>query len=321
MNFILLILIIVFSVVLIKSADFTVVALKKLATGSGVLGLSAVIIAVGTSFPELFVGITSAIEGKPGLALGVALGSNIANIALIGAGAAIISGRVMIPDSILKKIIWTSFFCGLAPYILLLDGNLNRVDGLILIFIYASYIFGFFRKFYERAVEEHEKGISFTKLIRKIEHFAEDRWKSLGSIFIGISLMLFSADTIVKFSEVLADGLGISVFVIGLFILAIGTSLPEFAFSLRSLKDKEPEMFIGNIMGSIVANTTLIVGLSALIRPIESLTYQRYLIPAFVFVITFLLFYYFVRTKKRLERWEAGLLLAVYVIFFLVELI
>lgn len=321
MDFLLLFLIIVFSVTLIKSADLTVVALKKISHGSGVLGLSAVIIAIGTSFPELFVGITSAVEGKPGLALGVALGSNIANIALIGAGAALISGRVSISDYVMKRVVWMSFACGLVPYILLLDGNLNRIDGLIMIFIYASYIFGFFRKYYERALEEQEKGISFAKLVRRVEHIASDKWKSLASVFIGISLMLFSADTIVKFSGVMAERLGISIFVIGLFILAIGTSLPEFAFSLRSLKDKEPEMFIGNIMGSIVANTTLIVGISALIRPIESLSFQRYLIPLGVFTTVFLLFYYFVRTKRRLDRWEAGVLIGIYLLFFLLELI
>lgn len=321
MVFLLLILIIIFSIVLIKSADITVIALKKISGRVGIVGLSAVLVAIGTSLPELFVGITSAIAGKTALSLGVALGSNIANIALIGAGAALIAGRVNIPENIIKKIVWVSFACGILPYLLLIDGNLTRIDGIILVLVYLSYIFSFFNHYHQRAVEEHEKGLSFTKYLRKVEHFAEDKWKSFVGVGIGISLMLFSADTIVKFSSLLAERISISIFVIGLFILAIGTSLPEFAFSLRSLKDKEPEMFIGNLMGSIVANTTLIIGISVLINPIKAVLPMKYLAPGLVFIFVYLLFYFFIRTKKRLDRWEAGVLLAIYVIFFLVELI
>lgn len=320
MNGILLGLIVIFSVVLIKSADSTVIALKKLAGKSGIIGLSAVIVALGTSFPELFVGITSAFEGKSGLSLGVTIGSNIANIALIGAGAAMIAGGVTISESILKKIVWVSFICGLIPYVLILDGNLNRIDGLILILVYFSYILSFFKSFHAKAKEEMAKGFAFTRFVKKVEHITEDKWKSLAGVFIGISLMLFSADTIVKFSGILAEKINIPIFVVGLFILAIGTSLPEFAFSLQSLKDKEPEMFIGNILGSIVANTTLIIGFTVFINPIQNISYPKYLFPAFIFILVYLLFFYFVRTKKRLDRWEAAVLLVIYIIFFLVEL-
>lgn len=321
MIFILLILVIVFTVVLIKSADITVISLKKISGKTGVIGLSAVLIAIGTSLPELFVGITSAIAGKPSLSLGVALGSNIANIALIGAGAAIITGRVVISENIIRKIVWVSFACGILPYLLLIDGNLGRIDGVIMLVVYLSYILSFFKRYHQRALEENQKGVSFTKFVRKIEHLAFDKWKSITGITIGIFLMLFSADTVVKFSSLLAEKISIPIFVIGLFILAIGTSLPEFAFSLRSLKDKEPEMFIGNLLGSVVANTTLIIGLTVLINPIRSVAPIKYIIPFGVFVIVYLLFYYFIRTKKRLDRWEAGVLLLIYVLFFLVEVV
>ncbi len=320
MTILLLILIIIFSMVLIRSADLTVIALKKLVIKGGAIGISAIIIAIGTSFPELFVGITSAIAGKSSLSLGVALGSNIANIALIGAGSALISGRVSITESIIKKIIWISFACGILPYILLLDGNLGKIDGLVMIFVYISYILYFFPRYKEKVLGGHHHRIVLLKLVGNIEHYAEDKWKSLAGVFIGISLMLFSADTIVKFSNVLAEKINIPIFIIGLFILAIGTSLPEFAFSLRSLKDNEPQMFIGNLLGSIVANTTLIVGLSVLINPVKILNPQRYLIPGAMFVFVYLLFYQFIRTKKRLDRWEAGVLVLIYIIFFLVEL-
>lgn len=322
MTALLVFLIIVFSIVLIKSADITVVALKKIVSKKEIIGISAIIIAIGTSFPELFVGITSALSGKASLSLGVALGSNIANIALIGAGAALLSGTVSISGDSFKKIIWISLACGILPYLLLLDGYLGRVDGLVMVFVYLSYILYFFPRYKEKVLEGgHNHGIVLSKFVVKVEHFAESRWRSLAGVFIGISLMLFSADTIVKFSTFLAERINIPIFVVGLFVLAIGTSLPEFAFSLRSLKDGEPQMFIGNLLGSIVANTTLIIGLSVLINPVAVLSPQKYLVPGIVFIFVYLLFYMFIKTKKRLDRWEAAVLISVYIIFFLVELI
>lgn len=296
-------------------------ALKKLVSKTGTVAVSAIIIAIGTSFPELFVGITSSLSGKSSLILGVVLGSNIANIALIGAGAALISGKVHIPELIINKIIWISLACGVLPYFLMLDGALGKTDGLIMIFVYISYILYFFPGYKEKVLSGgHYHRIVVVNFVNSIEKYAEDKWKSLASVFIGISLMLFSADTIVKFSGVLAERAGIPVFIIGLFILAIGTSLPEFAFSLRSLKDNQTQMYIGNLLGSIVANTTLIIGLSVFINPVVILNPQRYLIPGIMFTLVYLLFYYFVRSKKRLDRWEAGVLLLLYVLFFLIEL-
>ena len=321
MTIILLAFIIIFSVVLIKSADLTVISIKKIAGGTGLIALSAIVIAIGTSFPELFVGITSAIEGEPGLSLGVTLGSNIANIALIGAGAALIAGGVSISEAIIKRLIWVSFACGVLPYILLIDGNLSRIDGFVMVLVYFSYILNFFKGYHHQALGERTNNVSLTKIVRRVEHFAEDKWKSLARIFIGVSLMLFSADTIVKLSNLLADKMGIPIFIIGLFVLAVGTSLPEFAFSLESLKDKEPQMFIGNLMGSVVANATLIIGLSVIISPINSLNSSKYIFPGIVFISVLLLFYLFIRTKRRLVRWEAGVLLIIYFLFVLIELL
>lgn len=321
MTYLLLILIIIFSIILIRSADLTVIALKKLASKGSIIGISAIIIAIGTSFPELFIGITSAIAGKPNLSLGVALGSNIASIALIGAGAALISGRVSISESIVKKIVWVSFACGVLPYVLLIDGSLGRIDGLVMIFIYISYILYFFPGYKEKVLEGYHHKIILMSVVNKVEQYTENKWKSLAGIFVGISLMLFSGDTIVKLSSIFAENIGIPIFIIGLFILAVGTSLPEFAFSLQSLKDKEPQMFIGNLLGSIVANTTLIVGLTILINPISNIDTQRYLLPAGIFVFVYLLFYLFIKTKKRLDRWEAGVLILIYFTFFLIELL
>ena len=317
----LIILIIIFSFVLIKSADIAVIALRRITRGASVFGISAVLIALGTSFPELFVGVTSALEKSPNLSLGVILGSNIANIALIGGMAALIAGRVEVHGEFLHRDVWIAFIASLIPLVLALDGNLNTIDGIILILIYLAYAISFFKHRFLEIGNQDIDGKFFLKFFRKVNHMESKKSKEIGRLFVGIVLLLFSADIIVRFSSILADYLNIPVFVIGLFILAIGTSLPEFAFSLRSLEDHQPTMFFGNLLGSIIANSTLIVGLVSIINPIEIIAIDHYLIAAVSFLITFLIFYFFIRTKHRLDRWEALSLLILYLFFVVVEFV
>jgi len=122
--------ILLFCWLLIRSADIAVSAIKGISNNSQTSNfvVSALIIALGTSFPELFVGITSALERSTNLSLGVVLGSNIANIALIGSSAAVYSGRIHVYGGFLKRDIWMAFAAGVLPIILATDGSLSQVD-------------------------------------------------------------------------------------------------------------------------------------------------------------------------------------------------
>jgi cation:H+ antiporter len=317
----LIFLIIIFSFVLIKSADIAVIALRRITRGASVFGISAVLIALGTSFPELFVGVTSALEKSPNLSLGVILGSNIANIALIGGMAALIAGKVEVHGEFLHRDVWIAFIASLIPLVLALDGDLNKVDGIILVLIYLAYAISFFKHRFLEIGNQNIDGKFFLRFLRKVNHMESKKSKEFGRLFVGIVLLLFSADIIVRLSSLLAGYLNISVFVIGLFILAIGTSLPEFAFSLRSLEDNQPSMFFGNLLGSIIANSTLIVGIVSIINPIKIVSVDHYLIAVVAFIVTYLTFYFFIRTKHRLDRWEALSLLVLYILFVVVEFV
>jgi cation:H+ antiporter len=132
---------------------------------------------------------------------------------------------------------------------------------------------------------------------------------------------LFSADAIVKLSLSLASHANIPIFVIGLIILAVGTSLPELAFSLRSVTDHEPSMFFGNLLGSTIANSTLIIGIASFISPIEVIAINQYFKAVIAFVVVFIVFWLFIRSKHRLDRWEASMLVLLYIIFLVVELV
>ena len=319
----LILLLIIFSFLLVKSAGLVIVALRRIArwTKTGVFALSAIILAIGTSFPELFVGITSAIEKEPSLSLGVILGSNIANISLVAGLTAFVAGKVHVHGDFLKRDVWIALVAGILPIILILDGELSRIDGLVLLAAYGAYASSFFRARFMEVAKEHKKESFFYRFLRRFNHINTRRTKEYGRLFVGIALLLFSADVIVKVSTQLASIANIPVFVIGLVLIAIGTSLPEFAFSLRTLEDHEPSMFFGNLLGSTIANSTLVIGTVSVIHPIKVLAVNQYFIAVIAFIVIFLSFWYFIRSKHRLDRWEAGLLLLLYLIFLIVEFI
>ncbi|OGM11842.1 hypothetical protein A2V80_03730 [Candidatus Woesebacteria bacterium RBG_16_39_8b] len=316
-----IVILVLFSFVLIKSADTVVYALRGINSrmGTGVFALSAIILAVGTSLPELFVGVTSALEGSSELTFGVVIGSNIANIALIGGVTALIVGKVNIHGDYLKKDFLIAIVAGMLPVIFILDGSLGRVDGLILLSLYAAYLARFFKTKFAEISQEHKKESYFFRFLREIQFIERGIKHDAVKLFFGVAVLLFSADVIVKSSIAIANGFGISVFVIGLIVIAIGTSLPELAFSLRSLEDHEPSMFFGNILGSTVINSTLILGLTSFIYPIRIGSLDKYLEAVITFLVASIVLWSFVRTKHRLDRWEAAVLIIIYLIFVTLE--
>ena len=314
--------IILMSIVLIKSADVVIVAIRRISkeTHTGIFALSAVILAIGTSFPELSVGITSALEGNSVLALGAVAGSNIANLSLVVGLTTLVAGKVRVHPNFLKRDVVIALFAGVLPLLLLIDGELNRVDGLILIAVYIAYAGSFFRQRFSQIAKEYEEEESFVyRFYRKFNHIDAQKRSEFGKLFVGIALMLFSADMIVRFASELAFMANIPQLVIGLIVIAIGTSLPEFTFSLESVREHEPSMFFGNILGSTIANSTLIIGIVSLINPIEIHETGRFTLAAISFVAIYLMFWYFIRTKHRLDRWEAGILLLFYATFLILE--
>ena len=281
--------------------------------------LSALLISVATSFPELSVGISSGLEGTPSLSLGNIMGANIANISLIAGLSAWVAGRVGVHGDFLKRDVAFALIAGMLPLIFVLDGELGRSDGLILLIAYAAYASSFFKHRFLQIAEEHKKGSYIQRFLRRFTHVSTDKTKEAGRLFLAICALLIAANIIVRIARVLAESAGIPVFLIGLILVSIGTTLPELAFSFRALDDKEPTMFFGNILGSIIANSTLIIGITAILSPIKVFDAKEYITAAVAFVLIFLTFWFFIKSKLKLERWEAGFLLLLYLIFVVVE--
>lgn len=318
-----LFLIFLFSFLLIKAVDVLIINLKRLAesTWLGEFFITSFILALATSLPELFVGISAAIEGSPTLSLGNVIGSNIADLSLVIGGAALLGGGLSVSGVFLKRDVFYAFLAGAAPMVLLYDRSLSRLDGVILLALYGFYNFSVLSHRVEEVAEERggEEG-SIRKIIRRFNHIPSTKqMKALGWIFLGAALLLFSADMLVRAATSLALGLNLPILLIGLVLVAVGTSLPELAFEVKAVREKKPRMVFGDLLGSIVANGTLVIGVTALISPFSVRAFADYLLATMAYVTVFGLFYFFIRTKRKLERWEGAFLLGFYLAFVFFE--
>jgi len=315
-----LLVILITSVVLFKASDLVSVNIRGLAqkTGLGQMAIASLLLALTTSFPELFVGLTSAWQGQANLSLGNVIGANIANLSLVVGGAALWGGDVAVRGSFLRKDVFYTFLAGLAPLVLLVDGRLGRLDGLVLIIIYLVYCFWIFgnHNHHQDNQNQHENAGHF--LVRQFK--SRSTRKELFWILTGIGLLLLSAQVVVACAKAVALGLGVPVLLVGLLVVSVGTTLPELVISARAVAKKMPQMVFGNVLGSIAANGTLILGLVALLSPINEVNLGEYLLAIGEFVLVFTLFYLFIRSKNSLARVEGLILVLTYCLFVVTAL-
>ncbi|MBM3205436.1 sodium:calcium antiporter [Candidatus Shapirobacteria bacterium] len=319
-NFGNLLLIFLLSFILIKATDILILNFKALSQKTHLrkFALTGLVLGLATSLPEFFVGLTAAFEGRSILSLGNIMGANMANLSLVVGGAALIGGVIKVHGSFLRRDIFYAFLAAASPLLLLSDKSLSRVDGLILLALYVFYQVAVFTE--KTDGSEKREDYQARRLLRsfKISDKGALR-KEIGWIFLGIALMLFAADALVKIAVKLAIVFNLPLLLIGLLIVSVGTTLPELIFEIEALKERQSSMVFGNLLGSIVANGTLIIGLVALISPFTLQNLDSYLISTMAFLLIFILFYFFVRTKRCLERWEGGFLLLVFFLFVFLE--
>ncbi len=286
------------------------------ATKTRSFGLAAILAALSTSMPELIVSITSALNGKNELTLGNIMGSNIANISLVMGLAALIGGMVKGTGIIIKREVFYAFLAGTAPVLFLLDGSLSRFDGLALLLIYVMFVV---KELTNPTInkETNSKRHKTNTLHRWANAKVE---RHLLLFFASIGVMIGAAELLVITSINLAQAAQVPIFLIGLFVISIGTTLPELVFEIQAIRRKESSLAFGNSIGSIVINSTLILGISAYIHPITLVSDKSsYLLSILGFIIIFGFFWNFTRTKQKLDRKEGLILVITYAVFALVQ--
>lgn len=315
------------SYVLSRSTDILVAGINQLGEGTAVesYGLTAFLVALATSLPELFVGVSAALQGEPLLPIGVVLGSNIANVSIVIGGAAMVGGVVKAKDHIYRKELVYAFLIGALPLLLMIDGRLSRIDGVVLLVVYVFYVMETMAKKktkrrLERAGDEYYKGSGLGHRILVLVG-RKDVEQGLLRLIVGSALLIVVSDLVVRLSVQMAHMINIPVILIGLFMVSIGTSLPELTFEIKTVGRKEYLMAFGNIIGSTVTNSSLILGLVAFLNPVVlGETVSAYFVSVAAFVLLYGLFWYFVYSSKRLERWEGLALVLFYLVFVVVQM-
>ncbi|MED6317495.1 MAG: calcium/sodium antiporter [Pseudomonadota bacterium] len=254
-------------VILVWSADVFIdgatALAKKFSVPSFLIGV--LILGIGTSAPEMVVSVLAALEGSPELALGNAYGSNIINIALV-LGATVLISPIIIRKGIVKRDLPLLLLITAIAAWQLRDGILSQVDGLILLVLLIAVLGSQIVLSIREGYHEHEEDIDNADSDATEPSVA----RGLGSLLLGMLMLVLSSRAIVWGAVELATLWGLSELIIGLTIVAVGTSLPELVSSLSAARKGEHDMALGNIIGSNVFNTLAVVGLATVIAPIAA---------------------------------------------------
>lgn len=232
--------------------------------------IGMVIVGFGTSAPEMVVSILSAMNDTPQLALGNAYGSNIANIALILGVTALIA-PVVVQKQAMSRDIPVLIAMTALTVLLLVDGNVSLIDGAVLLVAFAA-IMGFNILSELRAKRKRRKsgGVSEVSEFEEIPAEGVSIGKAVLYLLVGLVLLIVSSRMLVWGAVYMAHALGVSDLLIGLTIVAVGTSLPELASSIAAARRGENDLAVGNIIGSNIFNTLVVVGLASVIAPIKA---------------------------------------------------
>lgn len=273
--------------------------------------LAFILMALATSLPEFFVGINSALAKAPVLSLGNIIGSNIVNLSLILGAVVIFAKGIKIESKIAKRDAWIVFFISILPLLLLVDKNLSQADGGILLIVFIWYL-----RHILKAKEAFRKRMDH--IVRTIERF-QQFVRDLLIFVAAIAILLISSWGVVKTATLIAEGLELPLVLIGLVLVAIGTSLPELVFGIKAVITKHEGMNLGNLIGSTVMNSTLILGITALIYPIRIENFNMILTGGLFMVFIILIVNFFIATKEKISRKEGVMLIGLYVAFLIIE--
>jgi len=283
----------------------------KLGMSSGLIGLT--IVAFGTSAPELLVSVSAALKGNSDISIGNVIGSNIANIGLVlgfsGVFYPIMIKRTHLRFDYLITILVSLLFFGLSY-----NGNIQIWEGLLLFglfIIFNLYLF----KSVKGGVNE-EPGHEAEEEIENVKGYG---WIAALGLFVGgIVGLYFGSNLLVENAVLISREFGVSERIIGVTIIAIGTSLPELITSIMAALAKETDMALGNILGSNIMNILSIIGLTAIIQPIN--VSPEFIQSDFIWMIGFtLILFPLMKTKMQISRLEGVILLLGYFayLFFL----
>ena len=302
---------------LVWGGNWLVTGASRLAESFGIprLIVGLTIVAFGTSAPELLVNLSSVFNGSTDLALGNVVGSNIVNIGFILGLAGLIM-PIIVQAVLIRREIPIMIATAILSFVLSLDGELGMADGLILVAGFAAFTW--------LMVTSALKDKSVTTA-PDVTEFPQEEVKAInrgleaGRLLAGLVILVIGANFTVTGAINIATALGISQLVIGVTLVAVGTSLPELMASTIAAMRKESDIAIGNVVGSNIFNILMILGSTAVLKPVpvpqSALQFDFLVMIAFSLVLLPLAW-----TQRKLARWECGLFMVGYVAFVVLTL-
>lgn len=288
-------------VLLIKGADLFVDGSSSIAgilkVPSVIIGLT--IVAMGTSAPEAAVSINAGLAGNSDISLGNIVGSNIFNLlVVIGACAVIFPAKSN--EDILKRDLWWNIGVSVLLFILILDGSISRMEGIILLAVFIFYLGLMVRSAMKNRMEETPMDVM-------------PLWKSLLFVAGGLAAVVFGGDMVVDNASLIAKAWGMSDTLVGLTIVAIGTSLPELVTSITASKKGDSGIALGNAVGSCLFNILFILGMASSITPINAV--PELIIDTAILIVVTILILIVAKTDKKTNRAEGIICVAAYIIY------
>ena len=288
-------------VLLIKGADLFVDGSSSIAgilkVPSVIIGLT--IVAMGTSAPEAAVSINAGLAGNSDISLGNIVGSNIFNLlVVIGACAVIFPAKSN--EDILKRDLWWNIGASVLLLITIIDGNLSRLEGLLFLAVFIFYLGLMVRSAMKNRMEETPMDVM-------------PLWKSLLFVVGGLAAVVFGGDLVVDNASLIAKAWGMSDTLVGLTIVAIGTSLPELVTSITASKKGDSGIALGNAVGSCLFNILFILGMASSITPINAV--PELIIDTAILIVVTILILIVAKTDKKTNRAEGIICVAAYIIY------
>jgi cation:H+ antiporter len=302
-------------VILILGADLLLRGATRLAAAFGIspLAIGLTIVAIGTASPEIAVSLQAAISGQGDLTLGNVLGSNIFNILFI-LGITAIVAPIVIAEQLIRMDAPIMLAASLLVLALALDGNLGLLDSSILLFCLVAYTIFALRQ--SRAESKKVQNEYAEEFAQKEPRTTKNTLINIFLILLGLGLLAVGSRWLVDSAVVIARALRVSELIIGLTIVAVGTSLPEVTTSVIAALKKESDIAVGNAVGSNIFNLLGVLGSGALLAPggipvATNILQFDFLVMIFVALVSLPIFY----IDNRISRVEGGLLLAYYIVY------
>lgn len=328
-------------IIVLKGADWLTDGAVNIATRFGVsqMVIGLTIVAMGTSMPEFCVSMVSALKGTPDLAVGNVVGSNTLNTLLI-VGCSALVAPIMVKRSSVKRDIPFAVVASLLMLLFCLDGAIGRVDAAVLFAGFCLFMFVTLK--YAKTTEEHAATVATsgaamataaaastsvpetptsqtsapkasTSQPSAPEASVASMLKAIVMLVVGLLCLIAGSNMFVDNASFVASSLGVSDAVIGLTIVAGGTSLPELATSMVSAKKGNSDIAIGNVIGSNVFNILMIIGITGLVKPMHIAGITT--LDLIMMLASMLLMWFFCRTTYKVKRWEGAVLTIVYLAY------